>query len=115
MDAVSVSECSSGSVVYQARRENEITDIIDETFTTTEERFGELITIELRPGGGEVEVTEDNKKDYVKYVTIVFVQLRSPLNAYFTIAVWLNTALLSVFGSSLKHSCLDSQSSCRRT
>ncbi|KAH7889762.1 hypothetical protein F5I97DRAFT_1924285 [Phlebopus sp. FC_14] len=48
--------------------ENDITDIIDETFTTTEERFGELVTIELRPGGADVKVTEDNKKDYVDAV-----------------------------------------------
>ena len=45
--------------------ENDITDIIDETFTTTEERFGELVTIELKPGGADVPVTEENKKEYV--------------------------------------------------
>ncbi|QRW27304.1 HECT-domain (ubiquitin-transferase) [Rhizoctonia solani] len=45
--------------------ENDITDVIDETFTTVEERFGELVTIELRPGGADVEVTEENKKEYV--------------------------------------------------
>jgi len=27
-------------------------DMIDETFTTTEERFGELVTIEFHPGRG---------------------------------------------------------------
>ncbi|KAF8803555.1 HECT-domain-containing protein [Phlegmacium glaucopus] len=48
--------------------ENDITDIIDETFTTTEERFGEMVTIELTPGGGDVPVTQDNKKDYVDHV-----------------------------------------------
>jgi E3 ubiquitin-protein ligase NEDD4 len=48
--------------------ENVITDIIDETFTTTEERFGEMVTIELKPGGADVEVTEDNKTDYVDAV-----------------------------------------------
>ncbi|KIK95295.1 hypothetical protein PAXRUDRAFT_827158 [Paxillus rubicundulus Ve08.2h10] len=45
--------------------ENDITDVIDETFTTTEERFGELVTIELKPGGADVSVTEENKKEYV--------------------------------------------------
>ncbi|EIW60741.1 HECT-domain-containing protein [Trametes versicolor FP-101664 SS1] len=45
--------------------ENDITDVIDETFTTVEERFGEMVTVELKPGGGDVPVTEDNKKDYV--------------------------------------------------
>ncbi|KAF8232362.1 ubiquitin-protein ligase [Tricholoma matsutake] len=48
--------------------ENDITDVIDETFTTVEERFGEMVTIELKPGGADVAVTEDNKKDYVDHV-----------------------------------------------
>ncbi|TFY79299.1 hypothetical protein EWM64_g4713 [Hericium alpestre] len=48
--------------------EHDITDIIDETFTTTEERFGEMVTIELKPGGEDVPVTEDNKKEYVDHV-----------------------------------------------
>jgi E3 ubiquitin-protein ligase NEDD4 len=48
--------------------ENDITDIIDETFTTTEERFGEMVTIDLKPGGADVPVTEDNKRDYVELV-----------------------------------------------
>ncbi|KAF9227992.1 HECT-domain-containing protein [Gyrodon lividus] len=48
--------------------ENDITDVIDETFTTTEERFGELVTIELKPGGTDVSVTEENKKEYVDAV-----------------------------------------------
>ncbi|TFY69282.1 hypothetical protein EVG20_g3227 [Dentipellis fragilis] len=48
--------------------ENDITDIIDETFTTTEERFGEMVTIDLKPGGADEPVTEENKKDYVDHV-----------------------------------------------
>jgi len=48
--------------------ENDITDIIDETFTTTEDRFGELVTIELKPGGGDVAVSEENKREYVDAV-----------------------------------------------
>ncbi|KAF8969807.1 ubiquitin-protein ligase [Flammula alnicola] len=48
--------------------ENDITEIIDETFTTTEERFGEMVTIELKPGGADVPVTEENKKEYVESV-----------------------------------------------
>ncbi|KAL0571341.1 hypothetical protein V5O48_010623 [Marasmius crinis-equi] len=45
--------------------ENDITDVLDETFSTTEDRFGELVTIELKPGGEDIPVTEENKKDYV--------------------------------------------------
>ncbi|KAK7466890.1 hypothetical protein VKT23_003953 [Stygiomarasmius scandens] len=48
--------------------ENDITDIIDETFTTTEERFGEMVTIDLKPGGADIPVTEENKKDYVDLI-----------------------------------------------
>ncbi|KAJ3883765.1 hypothetical protein F5051DRAFT_424020 [Lentinula edodes] len=48
--------------------ENDITDIIDTSFTTTEERFGEMVTIELKPGGEDIPVTEDNKKDYVECI-----------------------------------------------
>jgi E3 ubiquitin-protein ligase NEDD4 len=55
-------------LVVVLSRENDITDIIDETFTTTEERFGEMVTIELKAGGGDVPVTEENKKDYVDCV-----------------------------------------------
>ncbi|KAG8718071.1 hypothetical protein FRC08_006049 [Ceratobasidium sp. 394] len=46
--------------------ENDIIDIIDETFTTVKERFGDPVTIELEPGGADVEVTEENKKEYVE-------------------------------------------------
>ena len=49
-------------------RDNDITDILDETFTTTEERFGEMVTIELRPKGGDIPVTEENKSEYVNAV-----------------------------------------------
>ena len=48
--------------------ENDITDVIDETFTTMEERFGEMVTIDLKPGGADVPVTEENKKEYVDHV-----------------------------------------------
>ncbi|KAF8626062.1 hypothetical protein AX15_005098 [Amanita polypyramis BW_CC] len=48
--------------------ENDITDVIDETFTTTEERFGEMVTIDLKSGGEGIPVTEENKKEYVDLV-----------------------------------------------
>ncbi|KAG8804185.1 hypothetical protein FRC16_000125 [Serendipita sp. 398] len=48
--------------------ENDITDILDETFTIEDERFGEIVTIPLLPGGADVPVTEENKKEYVEYV-----------------------------------------------
>ncbi|KAF9521135.1 hypothetical protein BS47DRAFT_1357065 [Hydnum rufescens UP504] len=48
--------------------ENDTTDVIFETFTTTEDRFGEMVTIELKPGGADIPVTEENKKEYVETV-----------------------------------------------
>ena len=49
--------------------DNDITDVIEETFTTTEDRFGEMVTIDLKPGGADIPVTHDNKKDYVEYAS----------------------------------------------
>lgn len=46
--------------------ENDITDVIEETFSLQEERFGELVTIELKPGGVDEEVTEENKQEFVE-------------------------------------------------
>jgi len=48
--------------------ENDITDVLDEDFTVTEDRFGELVTTELWPGGADIPVTESNKKEYVEAV-----------------------------------------------
>lgn len=64
----------SGGVSYTAINpvfsslpsENDITDIIDDSFCTTEERFGEMVTVDLKPGGRDVPVTEENKKEYVE-------------------------------------------------
>ncbi|KAG8820719.1 hypothetical protein FRC17_010070 [Serendipita sp. 399] len=47
---------------------NDITDVIDETFTTVEDRFGEHVPIELKPDGANIPVTEENKKEYVEAV-----------------------------------------------
>lgn len=67
--------CELGLVVlldsltdYDRSRENDITDVIEETFSVQEERFGELVTIELKPGGADVPVTEENKAEFVEYV-----------------------------------------------
>ena len=48
--------------------DNSIEDVIDETFTTAEDRFGEMVTIDLKPGGADVPVTDENKKEYVDLV-----------------------------------------------
>ncbi|KAH8117461.1 HECT-domain-containing protein [Phellopilus nigrolimitatus] len=48
--------------------DNDITDVLDETFSTTEERFGEIVTIDLCLNGSEIPVTEESKGDYVNAV-----------------------------------------------
>lgn len=43
-----------------------MTGVIDETFMTTEEGSGEMVTIDLlKPGGAGIAVTEGNKEEYV--------------------------------------------------
>ena len=46
--------------------ENDITDIIEEAFSLQEERFGEPVTIALKPGGVDIPVTEESKQEYVE-------------------------------------------------
>ncbi|KAL2872160.1 NEDD4 family E3 ubiquitin-protein ligase [Aspergillus lucknowensis] len=49
--------------------ENDIEGIIDLTFTVDDEKFGERRTIELKPGGEDIPVTNENKHEYVELVT----------------------------------------------
>lgn len=49
--------------------ENDITDILYETFSVEEDRFGETVTIDLKPNGREVEVTNENKNEFVELKT----------------------------------------------
>lgn len=64
------------SNIYFHCRENDITDIIDNTFTVEHESFGVLQMRELKPGGSNIMVTEENKKEYVKlYVNYRFMQV----------------------------------------
>lgn len=48
--------------------DNDITDILDQTFAIEDEQFGETKTIDLKPGGRDIPVTNDNKREYVEYV-----------------------------------------------
>lgn len=50
-----------------ANRENDITDILELTFSTEDSRFGETVTIDLKPDGQNIEVTNENKREYVEY------------------------------------------------
>ncbi|KAI8338086.1 E3 ubiquitin-protein ligase RSP5 [Chlamydoabsidia padenii] len=49
--------------------DNDITDVLDLTFSTDDNRFGELVTVDLKPKGRDIEVTEENKQEYVALVT----------------------------------------------
>ena len=49
--------------------ENDITDVLDLTFSTDDDRFGEVVTVDLIPNGQNIEVTEENKKEYVNLIT----------------------------------------------
>ncbi|GJJ78452.1 E3 ubiquitin-protein ligase NEDD4 [Entomortierella parvispora] len=44
-------------------------ETLDTTFSTNDERFGEVVTIDLKEGGRDIEVTEENKKEYVELMT----------------------------------------------
>lgn len=46
--------------------ENDITDILDQTFSVDDEQFGETRTIDLKPGGRDIPVTNENKQEYVE-------------------------------------------------
>lgn len=45
--------------------DNKIEGILDLTFSADDERFGEVITVDLKPNGRNIEVTDENKKEYV--------------------------------------------------
>jgi len=47
-------------------RDNDITDAIYETFSVDDEVFGEKRTIDLKADGRNIEVTNDNKKEWVE-------------------------------------------------
>lgn len=55
------------SLTTVANRENDITDILELTFSTEDSRFGETVTIDLKPDGQNIEVTNENKREYVEY------------------------------------------------
>ena len=44
--------------------DNGITNVIYATFSLQEGRFGELVTIELKPGGVDIPITEENKQEF---------------------------------------------------
>jgi len=49
-------------------QENDITGVLDETFSVTRDRFGEHVIVELSLGGATEDVTEENQEEYVDLV-----------------------------------------------
>ena len=49
--------------------DNEINDVLDLTFSADDDRFGEVVTVDLIPNGRDIEVTDENKKEYVEKYT----------------------------------------------
>lgn len=55
--------------------ENNINGVIDSTFSVENNSFGALKVHELKPNGASIQVTEDNKREYVKlYVNYRFMR-----------------------------------------
>lgn len=48
--------------------DNDITDIITETFSVEDDEFGKITVVDLVPDGRNIPVTEENKHDYVRLV-----------------------------------------------
>ncbi|CZT43952.1 related to TOM1 protein [Rhynchosporium secalis] len=71
--AVSVKDMESLDLDYYKSLiwmlENDITDIITETFSTEQERFGVTETVDFIPNGRNIPVTEENKQEYVRLMT----------------------------------------------
>ena len=49
--------------------DNDITGVLDQTFAIEDERFGEIYSVDLKPNGSTIEVTQDNKQEYVNLIT----------------------------------------------
>lgn len=48
---------------------NDIEDILELTFSVEDDQFGEIVTVDLKPGGRDIPVTNENKHEYVELVT----------------------------------------------
>ncbi|KAI4256223.1 MAG: hypothetical protein LQ352_002180 [Teloschistes flavicans] len=56
--------------------DNSINGVLDYNFSTEDEEFGERRTVELKPGGENIEVNDENKKEYVELITEWRIQKR---------------------------------------
>lgn len=47
-------------------KDNDITGVIEETFSVEDERFGETFTVDLKEGGRDIPVTQENKVEWIE-------------------------------------------------
>ena len=47
-------------------RENDITDIVFQTFAVEHRSFGQIMSSNLKENGADLHVNQDNKKEYVQ-------------------------------------------------
>jgi len=59
--------CIAFHVNWTYARQNDIEDALELTFSTEDDRFGEVVTVDLKPDGRNIPVTNLNKKEYVEY------------------------------------------------
>jgi hypothetical protein len=85
----------------QSPSENDITNVLQETFSFTEHRFGEPVDVDLKPGGSRIPVTEKNKHEYVDLVVQywflgrVVEQFQAFIEGFFEV---IPKTLIAVFG-----------------
>ena len=70
MAAVYLQNMFSLSHLLLSTSENDITGVLDHTFCVEHNAYGEIIQHELKPNGKSIPVTEENKKEYVRYINI---------------------------------------------
>ncbi|KAI8808254.1 hypothetical protein BJ742DRAFT_285897 [Cladochytrium replicatum] len=49
--------------------DNPIADVLDLTFSAEDEHFGDRTVVDLKPGGRDIPVDDDTKKEYVELIT----------------------------------------------
>ena len=50
-------------------RENDISGVIDTTFSVEHNAYGAIQVHDLKPGGRDMVVSDENKREYVRYAT----------------------------------------------
>lgn len=55
-------------------RNNDITGSNDHDFCVDHEAYGERIVHDLKPGGRNIPVTQENKEEYVEYVSFKLIK-----------------------------------------